>query len=311
MYGLTVDCISVSSATVQSLWPMPNIRAELAEARRVKAFIAIDLCIGYREAPLHRDSQPLSAFMIPDSVVMPIRTTQGGTDSAVDLQERVADCFAELRENFEASIDDFILFAKNEEHLLQILRRFFAICRNQSAVLGFSMSEFFPAEATWCGRTIDVEGVRFIPKTLSGLRNCDILRSAGELCQYVNGVSLISSSIPRFAKRAGNLCDLLEVGYAKAGDSRKKIYIARVLLVDRGCSEKHESAFIGLPEQLQGSTRLAHRDFRRTLCLHTDPSDRHRAICVARCVVLKLCKPLKEQAHLPLPFLSGTCFELE
>jgi len=116
MYRLTVDYRPVNSATQQTFWPMPNIEAELADARGAKSFASIDFCSGYWQAPLHEDSQPLFAFMTPDGVVMPTRTTQGGTNSAANFQEKVEKCFEELRENFKSWIDDYILWMMDEDH---------------------------------------------------------------------------------------------------------------------------------------------------------------------------------------------------
>ena len=311
LYRLTVDYRPVNNATIQTFWPMPNIESELADARDARAFAAIDFCSGYWQAPLHPDSQPLFAFMTPDGVVMPTRTTQGGTNSAANFQEKLAECFEELRENFKAWIDDFIIFAKYEGRLLRMLRRFFEICRTRNLIVSLPKSDFFLTEATWCGRIIDADGVRFNPENLSGLRSCDFPRTAGELCEYVHGVNWVSTSIPRFAERVAPLRELLEAAYAKAGGRRKKKCAAKILLNDLGWDEKHEVAFKDLQEQLQEATRLAHRDPEMTLCVHTDASDKHWAVCATQCKPIELSRPTIEQVHQPLAFLSGTFSDRE
>ncbi len=68
--------------------------------------------------------------MTPDGVFMPTRTTQGGCNYAANFQEKVEKCFVELKESVKAWFDDFMLYIRDEEHLLRILRRFFEICRN-------------------------------------------------------------------------------------------------------------------------------------------------------------------------------------
>lgn len=40
-------------------------------------------------------------------------------------------------------MDDFLLFADSEEHLLDILRKLFTICRTRRLVVSLSKSEFF------------------------------------------------------------------------------------------------------------------------------------------------------------------------
>jgi len=311
MYRLTIDYRPINNATVPTFWPMPNIDAELSDTRGATAFAGIDFCSGYWQAPLHPDSQPLFAFMTPDGVVMPTRTTQGGCNSAANFQEKVEQCFAELRENFKAWLDDFMLFARDEQQMLQILRLFFEICRKRNLIVSLPKSDFYLQEVLWCGRLINKEGIKFNPKNLSGLQNCDHPRTAAELCEFVHGVSWISSTIPRFAERASILRDLLEVAYAKANGSRKKKSIAKFQLSDLGWNDTHLSAFIDLQEQLKEATRLTHRDPNMILCIHTDASDRHWALAATQCMPEELNKPILDQSHQPLAFLSGTFSERE
>lgn len=310
MYRLTVDYRPVNSATVQTFWPMPNIEVELADVKGSTAFASIDFCSGYWQAPLHPDSQPLFSFMTPNGVVMPTRTTQGGTNSAANFQEKVSECFAELREDFKAWIDDFMIYARDEAHLLRILRTFFKICRKHRLIVSLPKSDFYRKESEWCGRIIDAKGIRFNPKNISGLQDCDPPRTAGELCEYVHGISWISASIPRFAERAGSLRNLLEVAYKKA-NSRKKKSIAKIVLTDIGWTDTHATAFKDLQNQIQEATRLVHRNPEKTFCVHTDASDKHWAICATQCDPSELLKRSIDQSHEPLAFLSGTFSERE
>ena len=112
-YRLTIDYCPVNSVTVPTFWPMPNIESELADTRGSKSFAAIDFCSGYWRAPLHEESQPLLAFSTPEGVVMPTRTPQGQRNSAANFQEKVEQCFAELRDSMKTLIDDFMLFARD------------------------------------------------------------------------------------------------------------------------------------------------------------------------------------------------------
>ncbi len=49
-----------------------------------------------------------------------------GTSLPQNFQEKVEQCFVELKENLKAWLDDFMLYARDEE-LLRIRRRFFEI----------------------------------------------------------------------------------------------------------------------------------------------------------------------------------------
>ena len=311
LFRLVMDYQPVNSVTIPTFWPMPNIDADLAETRGATVFAGIDFCSSYWQASLHQESQRLFAFMTPDGVVMPTRTPQGACNSAANFQEKIEQCFADLRDNFRAWLDDYFIFAMNEEELLRILRRFFEICRDRNLIVSLPKSSFFLEEVTWCGRLIDASGVRFNPKNLSGLQHCDSPQSAAELSEYVHSVTWVSSSIPRFAERIAPLRELLERAYEKAGGSRKKRSIAKFSVAGLGWNELHEQAFKDLQDQLCAATRLAHRNPEMTLCIHTDASDKYWAVCATQCHPNELQKDVGLQHHEPLAFLSGSFTERE
>ncbi len=74
---------------------------------------------------------------------MPTRTTQGGCNSAENFEEKVEQCFLELKDSLKPWLDDFMLYARDEEHLLRILRRFFEVCRTRRVIVSLPKSEFF------------------------------------------------------------------------------------------------------------------------------------------------------------------------
>lgn len=76
-------------------------------------------------------------------------------------------------------------------------------------------------------------------------------RTSGELCKYVQGSNFISPSVPRFVQGVTAHCQLLEKAYAKAGGSRTKESIAKILLSDLRRSIKHTYAFNDLETELQ------------------------------------------------------------
>lgn len=86
MYRLTIDYRSVNAATQKYTCPMPHIDVFLIDVRGVGAFTSIYFCYGYWKLPLHENRQLLYAFMTPDGVMNPTRTTQGGCNSAVNFQ---------------------------------------------------------------------------------------------------------------------------------------------------------------------------------------------------------------------------------
>ncbi len=70
---------------------------------------------------------------------------QGGKNSGANFQSRVAPLFASLQDNTKAWTDNFLLRHSDEAGLLEVLRKFFAICRERrlklSAKRFYSFSE--------------------------------------------------------------------------------------------------------------------------------------------------------------------------
>lgn len=253
---------------------------------------------------MHEQSQHLHAFMSADGVVQPTRTTQGGCNSASNFQQCVEPCFAELRENLLAWLDDFVLQNREEDALLDTLQRFMEICASRNLVVSITKSRFFASQVKWCGRIINSENVRLDPSSISGLRNAHEPITAAELCQYLHAATWMANAIPRFAERAQPLRDILENAYKRSGKRTKKS-IAKIQLRDLGWSSHAQRAFHDIQEQMRKMVSTAHRDPRKVLCLHTDASNAHWAAAITQCTSCELQKDVPTQAHEPLAFLSG------
>lgn len=143
LFCVAIDYRDVNQATIPTLWPMPNIDAELANNWEAQRFALLDLCSGFWQASLHKDSQPLYAFVTLEGIVMPARTTQGGCNSASNFQKKVEPCFVELRDSYKAQLDDFMIFAESESELLWILKRSFEMCRSRRLVISMPKSQCF------------------------------------------------------------------------------------------------------------------------------------------------------------------------
>lgn len=88
-----------------------------------------------------------------------------------------------------------MIFARNEDHLKEILAKFFTIHRRQRLVVSLSKSEFFRKEAFWCRWIMDAHGIFLKPKNISVLQDCGLPKVAGKVCEYIHGISWISASI--------------------------------------------------------------------------------------------------------------------
>ena len=119
---------------------------------------------------LEEESQPLYAFWTENEVVQPTRTPQGGCNSAANFQAKVEPCFRELRAHLLAWLDDFVLHTKSPDELLDVLQRFFQICKERNLVISLPKTTFFSKRIRWCGRIIDSDGVKMDPTNYEGIK---------------------------------------------------------------------------------------------------------------------------------------------
>lgn len=73
----------------------------------------------------------------------------------------------------------------------------------------------------------------------------------------------------------------------------------------------HLVAFTGLHNQLRRAIRLAHHNTEEIVCIHTDASVLHWAVCPRQFTSSDLDEVVTDQAHEPLAFISGTFCERE
>lgn len=173
-----------------------------------------------------------------------------------------------------------------------VLRQFLEICRQRNLRVSVRKSHLFQKELKWCGKIIRDGGIRYDTKHFNGIVNCSLPDNAGELCEYVHCAGWMSQGIPDFAKRVAPLRALLEVAYRKSGKRTKKS-IAKLPVTSLGWRGEHAHAFHDIQGQLREQLQLAHRDYKKTLCIYSDASDRYWAAVVTQCDPSELLKPVQ------------------
>ncbi len=73
-----------------------------------------------------------------------------------------------------------------------------------------------------------------------------------------------------------------------------------------GWSSDHAAAFTDYRSKSKSPLRFSHRDPDLVLCLRTNSYDKHWAVAATECTAAELEKPLLEQVHQQLAFLSVT-----
>ena len=273
-WRLTMDARPVNAATINESWQMPHLEAEINDFRGSKCFASIDFVSGYWQLPLHEDSWTKCGVVTLTGVCASKRMLPGLSNASAHFQRSVEPCFAELRDNLKAWLDDFNLHANKEEELLQVLQRFFEICEPKNSRLSVIKSVPFSLEIGRCGRIISKDGYKMDPRRLQGLKNISEPTTADELAEFVYCARWMSNSIPSLAERSAPLVDILEQAFKKSG-KRTKQSIKKYNLRDLSWGTAHSKAFESIQEILRNAVQMSHVHPSKVTCIFTDASDKH------------------------------------
>lgn len=283
---------------------MPHLEAEINDFKGSKCFASIDFVSGYWQLPLAEDSWTCCGVVTPNGVLVSKRVLPGLTNSGAHFQRSVEPCFAELRMNLKAWLDDFSLYGKEEEDLLNVLERFLSICAQKNLFLSARKSILFTKEMTWCGRVITPDGYKMEPRRLEGLKDMAFPNTADELAEFVYCTRWMSVCIPDFARRIAPLVELLDKAYKKSGRRTKKS-IKNIKLRELSWGATHTKSFESLQESLRDAVRMSYVDPKKVICVFTDASDKFWAGIVTQTNLRDLSKPIEQQRHEPLAFLGA------
>ena len=304
-YRMTVDVRGVNARTEPMPWPMPILEVVMDRLAGAKVFFSLDWFRGYWQLPLHPESQELFTFMTSRGMVTPTRVLMGCTDAVAFCQGAVEQIFGELLyRTILAWLDDILGYATDEEQLLKALRQVLEACQTYGLRLHPGKCAFFQREVVWCGKVISEQGISHCPKRIEGLTRLQQPKTAAELQQFLCAMNWMRASIPEYNQLVSPLSQLLE-DCMKTSKSRKKTQLARVQLVDHGWNQEREQDLNKCKDALQAMVPLAHPREDRVICVYTDASMDFWGAIVTQTDDVELSKPIHEQQHQPLAFLSG------
>ena len=273
-FRFTVDLRPVNSQTKSYTWPMPHLDDAMQELAKSTCYATIDLCHGYWQMPLEKESQECQSFITPEGVFTPTRVLHGQTNATFYFQSTISKICHPLRKNILQWLDDLLIHAETPEKLLDILGNFFEICQQHGIKLHAAKCKLFLTEVQWCGRLISKRGIRMDPRRLQGLQEMKPPVTADQLQQFICAANWMRNAIPECNKTLSPLSNILETALKKAGKRTKKA-AAKIQLTDIGWTDQHNSAFNDVKNALKNSVTLAHPDPAKLLCLFTDASEQH------------------------------------
>jgi hypothetical protein len=80
---------------------MPNLKDELRNLYGSEVFATLDVCQGYWQIPLHKDSQDFQSFITPDDVYMLTRVLHGTRNATQNLQSVFVVMMDDIKSNIK------------------------------------------------------------------------------------------------------------------------------------------------------------------------------------------------------------------
>ena len=302
-FRFAVDPRYVNELTVPVASAMPDLEVMCRSVVGSKYFANIDMCHAYWQLLLHLLSREIMSIQTPIGVFSPTRILQGSTDSANHFQAATSLAFSELHNHMLQWLDDFLLHASTEEELLSHVRRFLEICNERGLKIQARKVTIFTTSATFCGRTLDAEGLRYNPRNLQALLSLLRPNTAADLQQFICADNWMRPAIPNYAAEVAPLHQLTESCYEKKGKRTKRSMVGISLTGLWG--EQHDAAFTLIKTQIARSTKLSYVQDGHHTCLYTDASEHHWAAVFTQLPVSQMGAALEDQQHQPLLFMSG------
>ncbi|KAH9088226.1 hypothetical protein LEN26_019606 [Aphanomyces euteiches] len=267
----------------------------------MRAMGVFDLPKCFWQFPLHEDSREMLSFMLNGWVYTPDRVMQGHVDSALYVQATSEECYASLLlKHLLVWIDDILVYAKDPEDYIQVLREFFGLVDRYGFKLSPSKTVLFTSEVKWCGRILSGDGVRQDPARIEQLCAIPYPTNAGDLQQFICAVNWIRESITEYAMTVEPLQQALNT--ALEGKAKKK-RIASGIKIE--LTQEEKAAFDAVKSKMRTAVDLLHPRADATLCLFTDASDQGWSIIVTQVDKFDDELPIQEQSHEMLVCQSG------
>ena len=184
-----LDYRRLNAATKPNGWPIPNIADMLRRLgdKKAKFFCKLDLTSGYHKAPLHPDSQEYTAFRSMDGIHQWNRVPMGLRGAPSYFQQVMTiEVLRELLYSIcEIYIDDIIIFASNEEEMIERLNTVLQRLQEHNVTVNPDKCSFGITQVEFVGHTVDRDGLHFSREKLDKVLMVDLPKTGKQLKSFL------------------------------------------------------------------------------------------------------------------------------
>ena len=304
---MVIDARHSNKFTIPDLYLIPRLDDINCHLALSTCYAAFDASSGYWQCSLHPDSSQYFAFITMfgnwEYLVLPM----GGVNSAPYFQKCLETVIGEdlMYNGVLQYVDDTLVYAKNPEQLLKRLRTFFTRLDMFNVKLHPKKADLFSTQLVWGGRLLSEHGQTVAPNRVETIKNMRIPTMLDELMQFVHSANWHRKHIPMFSKIAAPCYDLIQkaLAHKKYPTKRaaKNIKLSNLPDWDNNAKE----SFNKIRKAMIHTVTTSFYDNERVTCVFGDASDKYWGMVITQIPAEDLPKPVQEQDHKPLAFVSG------
>lgn len=302
---LVIDLRAVNAHTTQSKFPLPLLETFATIVSGKRFFGKLDLSSGYWQIALDPSCQEFFSFATDKGVFTPTRLMQGARNAVGPFQAVMTDILDELirEQRCIVYLDDILVLGTTAEDFVDNWRRVLAKLHEYNLKASVKKTTFYAPQIKFCGRLFDRHGMTFDPDHIRSVTSMKPPRTAADLMQFIASANWVRGGVPMFTQIVSPLQHLLKTCLKPL--QRKTAGRAATVKLDGVWNEQHDVAFERIKQGIADSTKLAYPDDRKITCVWTDASKYFWAGIVTQTTEDMLERPVADQVHEPLGFVSG------
>ena len=283
------------------------IRSALVGA---KFFICMDLCDGYWQIPIGKNSQQWYRIRDHKHEYISTRLLQGTTNGSIIFQDatnQLAGRFLLTKTNGAITYqDDLILYSESVTKLMEILEYILQRASQYNMKIKLSKCQFFLTAVDWLGYRITAKGISQSYTKTQALTNLAKPKNGAELSNFIGSINWIRQFLgPRYSELMAPLLNAKQKAAHITG-SLKKTQLRKVSS-DQFWSKQCDLAWTKMLHLIERKCHtLRHPDpLKYDINLFTDASNHFWSGMLTQTPKSEASKPPSERNHEPIGFSSG------
>ena len=230
-FRMCTDYRKVNSITKTDTFPIPRIDDCIDNIGHAKYVTKFDLLKEFWQIPMTDNAKEISAFVIPDGLfqykVMPF----GMKNSPATFQRLVNSLISSL-DGCKAYIDDAIIYSKEWQQHLQIIRTFFDRLSEAKLTVNLAKSEFCHANLTFLGHIVGQGQVKPVEAKVEAISDFPVPTGKRQLMRFLGMAGYYRKFCNNFSVIAEPLTNLLgkRVKYVWTDDCQKSFDKLKAIL---------------------------------------------------------------------------------